>query len=340
MKPIRIFTFPAHRTFERFTKYSNCKIDSHLPILEIPNQLGIGNILCFDILNDISIILFSGTFNKEIILELNSADSISTLQFIYNYKNPLNYKSAKDNTWNVIDQFQHAVTIESNKTLNQIKLLPNKSYYSYIICIAKINYLNNRNYCSKAVSDSLKTIFEERESNSRFFHKGSYNLEIADLLQKLNIKNFYSFEDQILLEAKIHQLIHQHFNQYKKDLEKEEIDINLSSYEVNAIYKATQYIEKNLQDIKSVSQVARYAGLNNNKLQLGFNELYDLSVNKYIRKARMVKARELLMNTDQSINQIVCSLGLQSDSYFSKLFKEQYKVSPSVFKIKNNSKIK
>ena len=46
-------------------------------------------------------------------------------------------------------------------------------------------------------------------------------------------------------------------------------------------------------------------------------------------------AKELLLNTDLNITEITYKIGINSRSYFSKLFKEKYGMSPKVFQNKN-----
>lgn len=314
----------------------NRTINSPLPILEISEKLGKGNILALDIYNDISVILVSGHFKNDLLLHLIT-NVENPLNFIYNYNTPFDYKHGNNNTWRELDQFQHAIISNSPKTNTKVKLKANKLYYSYIISISKAVYLNNRNYCTQTVADYLKIIFEEKDSTPDFFHNGTYNLQIANILKEINLQNFSSFEHHIFLEAKIHELINQHLLQYKRDIDNSANTSNLFSYEVKAIHTAAVYIQNHMDEIKTVEQVARYVGLNSNKLQRGFNQLFNISVNSFIRNARMSKAEELLINSEETVCQIVSKIGLNSNSYFSKLFKEKFKVSPSQFRIKNRT---
>lgn len=72
------------------------------------------------------------------------------------------------------------------------------------------------------------------------------------------------------------------------------------------------------------------------KLQYGFHNLYGLSVNNYVKKIRLQIAMELLKNSDLSISEIVYKIGLSSRSYFSKIFKEKYGITPSYYKKKTD----
>ena len=53
---------------------------------------------------------------------------------------------------------------------------------------------------------------------------------------------------------------------------------------------------------------------------------------EYIRYTRLEAARDLIRTTDLNISQIVYTIGFSSRSYFSKIFKNKYGITPSEFK--------
>lgn len=50
-----------------------------------------------------------------------------------------------------------------------------------------------------------------------------------------------------------------------------------------------------------------------------------------MQQVKLEAAKELLSTTEYNISQIVNMIGLNNRSYFSKIFKEKYKVSPKYF---------
>ena len=69
-------------------------------------------------------------------------------------------------------------------------------------------------------------------------------------------------------------------------------------------------------------------------MQDGFKFLYNRTVTEYIRHIRLESARDLLKTTDLNISQIVYTIGFSSRSYFSKIFREKYGITPNEFKKK------
>ena len=82
----------------------------------------------------------------------------------------------------------------------------------------------------------------------------------------------------------------------------------------------------------SVSQLSIDYGLSQAKLQDGFKFIYKRTVTEFIRHIRLEQSRNLMKTTDLNISQIVYSIGFTSRSYFSKIFKEKFGLSPNEFK--------
>jgi transcriptional regulator GlxA family with amidase domain len=51
----------------------------------------------------------------------------------------------------------------------------------------------------------------------------------------------------------------------------------------------------------------------------------------HIKTMRLQRAKELLETTDWTVSEIVCKTGFQTISHFTKIFKKQYGILPSVF---------
>src|SRR5690606_28439653 len=97
-------------------------------------------------------------------------------------------------------------------------------------------------------------------------------------------------------------------------------------------------IMKEIESIDNVAKIAKRVGLNQNTLQNGFQYLYKTSVNEYIKNYRIEKARELLEESDLNITEITYKIGISSRSYFSKLFKAHYGITPKQYLEQNRKK--
>jgi AraC-like DNA-binding protein len=81
-----------------------------------------------------------------------------------------------------------------------------------------------------------------------------------------------------------------------------------------------------------LEQLSIESGLSQAKIQDGFKFLYTRTVTEYVRHIRLEAARELMRNGDLNVSQVVYSIGFTSRSYFSKIFKEKYEVTPNEYR--------
>lgn len=88
---------------------------------------------------------------------------------------------------------------------------------------------------------------------------------------------------------------------------------------INANYQNPGLCLQQVADTVKMSQV--YVG----KI---FKSITQLSVAEYLNEVRLMRASELLCIGNQSINEIVQNIGMENESYFYKLFKARYGVTP------------
>ena len=56
------------------------------------------------------------------------------------------------------------------------------------------------------------------------------------------------------------------------------------------------------------------------------------SPSRYIRKVRLIKAREMIKDKQGNVSEIAYSVGFSSPAYFTRCFKEEFGYSPSDLK--------
>jgi two-component system response regulator YesN len=59
---------------------------------------------------------------------------------------------------------------------------------------------------------------------------------------------------------------------------------------------------------------------------------YRLTVNQLVRSVRVERAEQLLQSGKQSISQIAETVGINDYNYFSKVFREETGIAPSIFR--------
>jgi transcriptional regulator GlxA family with amidase domain len=126
--------------------------------------------------------------------------------------------------------------------------------------------------------------------------------------------------------------------QHNKDVNNVPLPTTLLKRELRQIRSFAKKIEKNISVDYTLEAISIETGLTQAKLQEGFKLLYNRTVTEYIRYARLNVARDYMVTTEMNISEIVYSIGFSSRSYFSKIFKERFGISPSEFLKKNRNK--
>ncbi len=182
------------------------------------------------------------------------------------------------------------------------------------------------------MADTLQNLFNDVEAKESFYHDGFYSLQLADIFRTMQTFEGKDFLRKLFLEGKAYQMLTKQILEYEDDLSELDNRSILRRSEVAQIEKAANLIENHLSALDTIDRIALEVGLNTNKLQQGFQELYGLTVNSFIQNVRLEQIKVLFLNTDFNMSEIATMVGLTSKSYLSKIFKAQYNTTPSKYR--------
>jgi signal transduction histidine kinase/DNA-binding response OmpR family regulator len=99
------------------------------------------------------------------------------------------------------------------------------------------------------------------------------------------------------------------------------------------IKKVHHILKGHLSDEEfGITELGRSLGMSRSQLYRKFSALTNTSVHHFIRKLRLVQARELLLTTDLNVTEVALETGFKNLSHFSKVFSEEFGVAPSKVK--------
>ncbi len=104
------------------------------------------------------------------------------------------------------------------------------------------------------------------------------------------------------------------------------------------VQKCVDYIEMHLGERIRAADLAAIAGYSEYYTTRRFRKETNLSVNDYIKFAKVERAKVLLKSTDQDVREIADTLGFSSRSHFSQSFKQVTGQSPAEFRARNAGK--
>lgn len=98
--------------------------------------------------------------------------------------------------------------------------------------------------------------------------------------------------------------------------------LRLSASDRTALESVKDFLSDRLISPPQIKELSRITGLNQQKLMSGFKQLNGMTIYEYIRRARMQKAMELLLESDMPVLEIAKSVGYRSDGHFHQAFRE------------------
>lgn len=104
-----------------------------------------------------------------------------------------------------------------------------------------------------------------------------------------------------------------------------------------ALDEVINYILANPEQKTDMKQAARIANMSYYNFSRQFKETIGMNFSDYCNVLRIHLAEELLVTTDLPISDISARIGIDTQSYFSKLFKQVNGISPKTFRSLNSS---
>ena len=155
-----------------------------------------------------------------------------------------------------------------------------------------------------------------------YFGVHSYNISIPDQYAELkrNLELFGSIDRAMdyLTEYIVNSLMH--WIAEKKYVEARPIRI------------AKRYISDNYYKPLTLEIVSKEIGFNATYFSSMFKKETDMNFSEYLKKIRIDNAKNLLLNTENTVEDISYAVGYSDIKYFSRLFKKLTGVTPTEFR--------
>ncbi|GGZ92105.1 hybrid sensor histidine kinase/response regulator [Algibacter mikhailovii] len=99
------------------------------------------------------------------------------------------------------------------------------------------------------------------------------------------------------------------------------------------LQKTIQLIEENIEnDSLNITFLCNAMAMGRTKLYTKIKELTDKSIVEFVRDIRIKKAGSLLVNTDQTVQEVILNVGLNDVKYFRKHFKAMFNQTPTEYR--------
>lgn len=299
--------------------------------LIVHNNLAKGSIKFIAFEGGVSMLNCSIEFFEDIELNIKVTE-YNPIRFIYNLGDAFNHRFGTEITEKNIEQFQSVIFTNKSNGINCIVFSKNSKTEINVIQIVRKSFLNKRTTNLSALNKKLYEVFVDTDHEQRFFHHGAMNLKMADHVNAITKVKTKGMVRLLKIEAKVYELLSLHIQEHNLMSQGVPLPISLIKRELKIVRKLGNEITKNPSYNYSLEQLSIESSLSQAKLQDGFKFLFKRTVTEYIRHIRVETARELIKTTDLNISQIVYTIGFTSRSYFSKIFKEKYGITPYEYK--------
>ncbi len=99
---------------------------------------------------------------------------------------------------------------------------------------------------------------------------------------------------------------------------------------IQSVYKVISYIEQNYNDDLTLKELSKVAGFSKYHFHRIFKSIIGENMSNYIRRVRL-SSTTLKFKTDKKITQIALESGYETNSSFSKAFKNHFGITPKEF---------
>lgn len=318
MSLARSFDVPYHHYCEEY-------------YLKIPAHIGEGEIRGINFENGLGLLIYDAVFKEDIQLEF-TLDEVHPLKFIYSLNGPLIHQFPNEGIQHYIEEYRCAIVASERKNGHIIKFEKEIDHKVVSVEIDRDTFSRKENCHLQSWDSKLKNVITDIEGNKQFYHIENCGIYYKDILEYTEkYKNFI-----LVRKLNLHSITLQMFLNQLIQFDDDELNSNqrtiLRITELNRVEELRSYIKENLTGDLTVKNLARQTGLNPNKLQNAFKYLFSTTINDFITSIRLEEAHFLLKNREYNVAEVVSAVGLSSTSYFSKIFKKKYGITPKKFK--------
>lgn len=181
---------------------------------------------------------------------------------------------------------------------------------------------------------SMKIVFDENEVKKFLLPKIALKILLQNVKESEKIKFcFKNILGYYILERR--NKVEKFLILFLKTLT--EILKNLNNYQRDKINHINELLETNYDKKITLSFIGQFVNLNPQYLCRRYKNLTGQNIFDYLNKIRMKKANEFLKNQNLSIKEIARLCGFKNVYYFTKKFKEYYKITPGKYRKKLKS---
>ena len=304
--------------------------DGNEYMLKLPKEIGEGMIRGSNYKSGIGIIQYDCTFFTDVQIHF-IINKIHPLKFIFCSNGRIQHSFQNDKKLHEIKAYQNIIVSSHDHNGHVLYFKENEVVRVSSLEIDRQQFLEHVDYSLDTLHPRLQEVIENVHAEKSFLYSGNYSIGSANIIEAVRNKKLSGALRLIFLEGKTFDMLSKQLTIYENEQREEKRPQMLRQSDLEKVKQAADIIANNLDKNLAVEYLAKEVGTNVNKLQEGFRYTFDHTVNKHSQQLKLEAATEMLDKTDLNISEIVQKIGLNNRSYFAKIFREKYGVSPKYF---------
>ncbi|WP_414550671.1 helix-turn-helix transcriptional regulator [Anabaena sp. CCY 0017] len=186
-----------------------------------------------------------------------------------------------------------------------------------------------------------------------FGHKGELPANLQPLIRKLDQKYYERYgkttsamqmalqqllgcpyqgnTKRVYLESKVWELMALQVDQFLETQTVETTSKSLNAEDIERIHYASEILLTRLDQPPSLMELARMVGINDNKLKVGFKQVFETTVFGYLHDCRMERSRQMLAAGRLTVTEAAKAVGFANRGYFAASFRRKFGVNPGIY---------
>ena len=180
-----------------------------------------------------------------------------------------------------------------------------------------------------------------RKSNQKYYERyGKTTSAMQMALQQLLGCPYQGNTKRVYLESKVWELMALQVDQFLEIQTVETTSKILNAEDIERIHYASEILLKQLDQPPSLMELARMVGINDNKLKVGFKQVFETTVFGYLHDCRMERSRQMLAAGRLTVTEAAKAVGFANRGYFAASFRRKFGVNPGIYLNAKRQKVK
>ncbi len=307
-------------------------------VVIIPEKYGEGYVKGIDFNNGLGLLVFRCTFNQEVIFHYTLSRS-HPLRLIFCHQGAITYRFEPDNIEFTIAALNASLGTSTETYDQEYRFAAHTDVEFTSLEIDRLRYINKIETQLDTIPARLAKVIRDINAEDPFSYHSHYSITLADIVYQIHHSDYEGLPRKLYLEARSLDLLAGIIQLFADDQHPDSKQVLLRKSDLDQIVEARDLMLKDLSQNITIPELAKAVGINTTKLKQGFKEIYNQTINEYIRNKRLVVAKDYILEGDLSIKQIAEKVGYRNYAYFSARFRERYGALPSEYARKSTRNV-